>query len=617
MAGLKLTQGDKALLDALVYIDNGDIWNQASKTKLSEVVDELYKSPNGSSGGMTGDECKAILDAIKERPNLCQLELIPKEEIDYKQYSDARILTFKNGDETVVVFHGTGANEAEDNLKGAFESDTDAQKGALNYINQLHELGYGNISVIGHSKGGNKAMYVTALSDYVTDCTAFDAQGFSAAFHDKYSHQIKNKKNCITMISLDKSCVGAMLSSIAGTNHYLSSEGLSWKETELEPFPYHKPNSYFRYDENGNIISDENKDVQLREESTRAIIPDIIYLVTTMISAGFWGIQKGMEFLQIVVSEIINGTDPLALSVRIGGLLVAALPGLSEEVSGIFTSALKLFGVGDGIDVSRILTLAAAGWAAHAAATLISSVAGTLGIVSIATVLIKFIAAVIVVWAVTSFLEWAIPILIDAGIEAAKAIGLAVGMAASWIGEQLANIGKAVVDGFHKAIDGAVQLGKMAVDAAKAVKDAVSNALKSFLSDAGKFFDSIGKGAKSWIDGVFGSTSSAIQYAQNINVTMSRIEEMQRHISNLRQCYTNAKGTTNNASSTVNKVYSYYNESYVRSCCSDIQNNLKKAQNYINLAERELERKRKVLLTASESYRNADREAVGIVKSYT
>lgn len=608
----ELTQGEKALLDALVYIDSGDTWNRTSNTRLIDIVKELDTSPDGASGGMNDDECRAILQAIEKSPNLSQLELVRNEELDYKKFSDARILTFKNDDTAVVIFHGTeGDQEFKDNLDGAFTSDTDAQKGALNYIDQLHDkMGFDKISVIGHSKGGNKAIYTAVLSDYVIDCTAFDAQGFSPEFMAKYYRQIKNKKNNITLISSDKSFVNALLFQIAGTIQYLSTEGLSGIETGLGPLLYHKPNIYFMFNDKGKIIFDENGDVQLREESKRAIIPDMINLVTEMITTGYWIVKNGSELLQIVVSEIINGTDPLALSLRIGGLLVAALPGLSEGVSEILTSVKKLFGLEDGIDVGRMMEVVALGLAIQVAAHIILSP----GFLIMAA---KAVATVVVVWAVVKILEQVIPALINAGIETAKAIGLAVGMAASWIGEQLANIGKAIAEGFCNAIDNAVKLGQMAADAANAVKEAISNAVKMFLSEAGKFFENIGKGVKNWIDGVFGSTGSAIQYAQNINVTMSRIEEMQRHISNLRQCYTNARGTTNNASSTVNRVYGYYHESYVRSCCRDIQNNLKKAQNYISAAEQELDRKRRALAAAAESYHRADQEAVGIVRDYT
>lgn len=37
---------------------------------------------------------------------------------------------------------------------------------------------YDSITVTGHSKGGNKAQYVTVLSDKVDRCISMDGQGF-------------------------------------------------------------------------------------------------------------------------------------------------------------------------------------------------------------------------------------------------------------------------------------------------------------------------------------------------------------------------------------------------------------------------------------------------------
>ncbi len=607
----ELSKEDKAILNALVYIDDG-IWEQ-NGMKLVDAVKYLESHPESWTADSEmkdkkedAGEYAEVFHAVEKSPSLKQLEIVYDKDIDYKTYSEARILTLKNDGDPVVVFHGTSAEGSEgiDNISGAFQADTNAQQGALEYINRLHDkYGYERISVTGHSKGGNKAMYVTILSDYVMDCTAFDGQGFSHAFLEKYREQIQNKKDGITLISADRSIVNAFLFPVAGTISYVSTEGLTGEGTKLGPFEYHKPNVLFTVDADGSV--------QFRAESKRAIIPDIVNLLIEMDSVGNWIAQSGAEILQIVGAEIMKGpVDGLSLGAQIGGLLIKILPNLSEDVKEILISAKKLFGLEDGIDVSRILTLVAAGLSTRA---VVAFLPAGLPVISF---VVKLIAAVVVFWGAVTFLEWAIPALIKAGIEKAKAIGIAIGMAASWVGERLEEIGDAIVDGFHQAVDAAVRFGNWAKDAANAAKEAISNAAKDFLSGVGKFFESIGKNAGSWIGGIFGSVSAAIQYAQDIDVTMARIEEMQRHISNLSKSYVNTQRAAVNASSAVNRVYHYYNESYVRNCCRDIQNDLKNAQKYADMAQKELDRKRRVLLEASESYRRADQGAAQIVRNY-
>ncbi|EOS35199.1 hypothetical protein C808_04978 [Lachnospiraceae bacterium M18-1] len=598
----KLSNAEMAVLNSLVYIDID--YTEKDGKKLGEIIEEIEKNDSWSrpESEISREECRETFRAIKNNPSLQQLEIFQKKELDYSYYSDARILTLKNGDTPIVIFHGTsGKAEEEDNYAGANLSDTNSQKKALEYINRLHDdYGYENISVTGHSKGGNKAMYVAVLSDYVTDCVAVDGQGFSQKFVDKYLAKIEAKKNNITLLAPDQSIVNACLRNIAGITIYISTEGIDEKSAEFGGLPFHKPNIVFYIDEDGNP--------QLRNESTRALIPDIVNLFTEIVSGGCWIFEKGEKLLQIIGAEIAGGkpANALALSVRIGSLLAGTVPGVSEEIKAILTSSKKFFGLENGIDAVRLLEVTAIVLAARIA---LSS--------GFITAIANAVIAVVAVWAVVKILEEVIPTLIKSGIDLMKAIGLAIEMAVSWIAEKLADIGKAAIEGFHKAVDDAVRLGQLAVDAARAVKEAVSGAVKNFLSNAGKFFDNIGKGAKNWIGGIFGTPGAAIQHAQRIHVTMSKIEEMQKHLSSLQQSYEDAKKTSGNASFAVNSVYNYYSESYVRSCCREIQNQLKKAQGYINLAERELDRKRKVLAVAAESYRRADREAVDLVKNYT
>ena len=158
-------------------------------------------------------------------------------------------------------------------------------------------------------------------------------------------------------------------------------------------------------------------------------------------------------------------------------------------------------------------------------------------------------------------------------------------------------------------------IGK-AVDFYQNVKQAIVNFGNRLMSEAINFFTKISQSVigflgsiAKWAKGLFGGGSGALGAANQIVVTISRIEEMQRRIATLRSAYLDAEKTLSGTEGVVRRVYNYYDESYVRSCCRDIQNDLEKAQRYINSIERELDRKRRALATAVDAYRKADQNA--------
>ena len=100
-----------------------------------------------------------------------------------------------------------------------------------------------------------------------------------------------------------------------------------------------------------------------------------------------------------------------------------------------------------------------------------------------------------------------------------------------------------------------------------------------------------------------------------IAVTISQIESLQQNLLTLRRAYTSSKTVANNVKTVVSKVRSYYSESYVRSCCADIDVDLKSVQKYIDAVEREIDKKRLDLVKAASLYRKADQDtkrALGI-----
>ncbi len=138
---------------------------------------------------------------------------------------------------------------------------------------------YNDITVVGHSKGGNKAQYVTVLSDKVTRCVSMDGQGFSNEFLEKYWAEIQKKGSAIKNYSLNNVFVHILLFPVPGSEQlYFEGYGM---ETGLEN---HSPNSFFyvidqdghavlKYDENGIYLKQTHAEYNSIRRSSRVPHP--------------------------------------------------------------------------------------------------------------------------------------------------------------------------------------------------------------------------------------------------------------------------------------------------------------------------------------------------------
>ncbi|AZK48622.1 Mbeg1-like protein [Paenibacillus lentus] len=278
----ELEENQLLLLNNLIYLQGVA---DSNDKKVGDIVDSflygngLDKSRNLSKIGtddeypckMSKEEWLVILRAIEKDPQLRSLKVTDGRTgtmVDQSgktiRGSDGkpleagmRVATFVDpqGDAT-VVFRGTGGDyEWHDNGQGGYLSDTQQQKAALNYIERSK---YDNITVTGHSKGGNKTQYVAILSDKVDRALSFDGQGFSKEFLEKYKDQIAANAHKITSISAKDDFVNCLLNPVAGTIKYIDTE-------KQEQFVYnHRPN----------IVLDENG--QMRETTERGEIPKFI-----------------------------------------------------------------------------------------------------------------------------------------------------------------------------------------------------------------------------------------------------------------------------------------------------------------------------------------------------
>ena len=124
-------------------------------------------------------------------------------------------------DEAVVAFRGTTSGpEWYDNFVAANQPDSAHQLAARRYLERLELSGYGTVTLTGHSKGGNKAMYCAVVSDAADRCVAFDGQGFSDGFMAKYADRIPARQGIIENHSAGGDYINVLLNGVGSSEYY-------------------------------------------------------------------------------------------------------------------------------------------------------------------------------------------------------------------------------------------------------------------------------------------------------------------------------------------------------------------------------------------------------------
>lgn len=225
-----------------------DIKFSNNKT-VADLIKDIEADPDSRSKDMTLEESEAFIQAakscIERNKDFGNYRIASSvERVKDAEGHDmiAPIVTFANGDAVVVFWGTTTADEWYDNVIAGHESleGSEYQERALTYIDEISKI-YDNITVTGHSKGGNKAQFVALMSDAVDRCVAFDGQGFSKAFIDKHADLINAKKDNITLISSNHDIVNALLFSVAGAVWYVDSSDVPKEYIADNFFYYHKP----------------------------------------------------------------------------------------------------------------------------------------------------------------------------------------------------------------------------------------------------------------------------------------------------------------------------------------------------------------------------------------
>ena len=225
-------------------------------------VKNLRAQGDKSIGGSlnSGKEWANIIENIQKDDNIKNLKVVDTDTQGKGGKHTNLAIAYedpKHPGKAIISYKGTsGHDEWHDNVKGFNSADTPRQKRAAEFAKKITgNPKYTDVTVTGHSKGANKAMYVTIVdeSGKIHRCVAFDGQGFSNEFLEKYAKQIEAKAGNITNYSIDRDFVHVLMKQIPGS-YQPTCAGYGMKNGA----EYHSPVSFFITDENGNFLLDEN-----------------------------------------------------------------------------------------------------------------------------------------------------------------------------------------------------------------------------------------------------------------------------------------------------------------------------------------------------------------------
>lgn len=216
------------VLDTFMYLD----YRQAREgTSLNNILKDLEDHPDYGGGGIHYGEY-TVLKKASENREIGSLT-IGCQSVNMGYDSGTAACTFTTPDKTkvYVVYRGTGDGEWPDNGIGMTSAATTQQKKALSYFEQVIETmnikESQRLVVTGHSKGGNKAQFVTMETKYsglIDRCYSVDGQGFSEKAIEEWKFRYgekdyQDRRNRIYGIHGENDYVSVLGNGIIPKNH--------------------------------------------------------------------------------------------------------------------------------------------------------------------------------------------------------------------------------------------------------------------------------------------------------------------------------------------------------------------------------------------------------------
>jgi len=269
---MSLTTEQLLLLNNLMYLEPAegpypeleDYAGQRIRDWMGAVDLSGITEPDPDYPGMTtAGEWMNIVIAAWNEPFLMDMRILTA----YTDLSEGgglcKSAVFINADsaDAVVVFKGTelvlGSSQWKDNFFSGNTADTPHQLKALEWYQEVYRkyhLEQFEVTVTGHSKGGNKAKYITIRDRTVDRCVSFDGEGFSDQFFTKYAVEILHREKKIENHCVDFDYISPLLNDIGTTTWYHGYNYGSGGFTEN-----HLANTFMHFSDLGRFTMDINE----------------------------------------------------------------------------------------------------------------------------------------------------------------------------------------------------------------------------------------------------------------------------------------------------------------------------------------------------------------------
>lgn len=218
---LPFSKIDGLIFSQLSYLsfDNlvPDLKNRGKGVYLSEIAEnENYEAMFTLE--RTAERNKKLLNAVAYSNRYGKIRVNYYEDIfDAEKDTQFCAITFifPNGD-ACIVFRGTDSTITgwKENFNMLFTSPVAAQKLSVPYVETVAKKVKGNITLAGHSKGGNLAIYAGTMCNDATkakiiEIQSFDSPGFTKEFIESEKH-LKTEEKIAKFIP-EESMVGLLL----------------------------------------------------------------------------------------------------------------------------------------------------------------------------------------------------------------------------------------------------------------------------------------------------------------------------------------------------------------------------------------------------------------------
>ncbi len=282
-----------ALIDTLMYCKNITESNEIPETLEKRIRRLFYDDIKDGAGNIIEykfkgdndrfgypDDLQKVVEAILNDPELCKLKVVATSETykaDKNLADTSGALSLCLYDESTsditVIYAGDYYSLPVDDVQlgwhsvfaGGMEEDTEGQQFALRFLNDMYktycvevdesgqEVKKGQVTVSGHSAGGNYSQYVTIVSDIVDSCFSFDGQGFSSEFLRKYEDEIQANASKICMLSAGTDLVNCLLNQLPGCKEYIILKAKDFDKSQWGLMTDHLPYVVFDFNDAGEM----------------------------------------------------------------------------------------------------------------------------------------------------------------------------------------------------------------------------------------------------------------------------------------------------------------------------------------------------------------------------